>query len=139
MHFELITLTGVKYRGDIAEVSLKTAAGQIAVRPGHEPLTTIAAAGPVALHAKNGKISYFAAFGGLLEVTDKQVRLLADEAEPGEDLIESEVKAALERAEAMKAKAKTVHDVRKSRELAGRHAVRLEVAKLHRHHRHSQR
>lgn len=135
MPFELITLTGVKYRGEIAEVSLRTAGGQIAVRPGHEPLTTIAVAGPVGLHDENGKITYFAAFGGLLEVTGDLVRLLADEAEAGKDLIESEVKAALERAEAMKAKAKTVHEVRKSRELAGRHAVRLEVAKLHRHNR----
>ncbi len=132
MDFELLTLTGVKYRGVVAEVSLKTAAGQIAVRPGHEPLTTIAVPGPVALHFDDGKIQYFAAFGGLLEVTDELVRLLADEAEPGEDMIESEVKAALERAETMKAKAKSVYDVRKSRELAGRHAVRLEVAKLHR-------
>jgi ATP synthase F1 epsilon subunit len=134
MHFELLTLTGVKYRGDIAEVSLKTAAGQIAVRPGHEPLTTIAVPGPVALYAEDGKVAYFAAFGGLLEVAGDQVRLLADEAEPGEDLIESEVRAALERAEAMKMKANTAHEISKSRELAGRHAVRLEVAKLYRGH-----
>jgi F-type H+-transporting ATPase subunit epsilon len=134
MRFELLTLTGVKFRGEVAEVSLKTAAGQIAVLPGHEPLTTVAVAGPVALRDLMGKLTYFAAFGGLLEVTSDLVRLLADEAEPGEDLIESEVKAALERAEAMKIKAKTVYDVRKSRELAGRHAVRLEVARLQRRH-----
>lgn len=136
MQFELLTLTGVKYRGEVAEVSLKTAAGQIAVRPGHEPLTTVAVAGPVALHETNGKIAYFAAFGGLFEVTGNLVRLLADEADSGEDLVVSEVQAALSLAEAMKARAKTGHEIRKSRELAGRHAVRLEVAKLHRRHHH---
>lgn len=133
MQFELLTLTGVMFRGDVAALSLNTADGQISVRPGHEPLTSIAVPGPVALQDEGGKISYFAAFGGLLEVTADLVRLLADEAEAGEDLNEAEIKAALERAEVMKTKAKTVHDVRKARELAGRHAVRLEVARLHRH------
>ncbi len=132
MKFELLTLTGVKFRGDVAALSLNTADGQISVRPGHEPLTSIAVAGPVALRDKDGKISYFAAFGGLLEITADLVRLLADEAEAGEDLNEAEINAALERAEAMKAKAETGHDVRKARELAGRHSVRLEVARLHR-------
>ena len=135
MKFELLTLTGVKYRGEVAEVSLNTKAGQVSIRPGHEALTSIASPGPVSLVLQDGKRKYFAAFGGLLEVTNDQVRLLADEAEPGDELIESEVSAALERAEAMRAKAQTTHEVHKSRELAGRHAVRLEVARLHRRHR----
>ena len=135
MKFELLTLTGVKYRGDVAEVALRTASGQISVLPGHEPLTSIAVAGPVTVRPTTGATQYFAAFGGLLEVTENQVRLLADEAEPASEMIEAEVEAALVRAREMSERAQARHEVHQARELAGRHAVRLEVARMHRRHR----
>src|ERR1700756_3064746 len=102
MLFELLTLTGVRYRGEVAEVSLRTASGQIGVLPHHEPMTAVTVAGPVIIRPKTGRAELFATFGGLLEVNTDRVRLLADEAEHADDLIQSEIEAALKRAEELK-------------------------------------
>ncbi|HSX02271.1 MAG TPA: ATP synthase F1 subunit epsilon [Candidatus Saccharimonadia bacterium] len=135
MQFELLTLTGAKYHGEIAEVSLRTAAGQIGVLPHHEPLTSIVLAGPVIIRPRHGQAELFAIFGGLLEVNPDRVRLLADEAEHADELIESEIQAALTKARDLKAKAKDKHALQRAEELIDRQEVRLGVARLKRHHR----
>ncbi len=135
MRFELLTLTGSKYDGEVAEVSLATASGQIGILPHHEPLTAVAVAGPVVVRPRSGRAELFATFGGLLEVNADGVRLLADEAEHADDLIESEIQAALKKAEELKAKAKDKHALHRAEELIDRHEVRLEVARMKRRHR----
>ncbi len=135
MRFELLTLTGAKYRGEVAEVSLRTADGQIGVLPHHEPLTAVTVPGPVIIRPKSGRAELFATFGGLLEVTADGVRLLADEAEHADDLIASEIEAALKKAEELKAKAKDKHALHRAEELIDRHEVRLEVTRLKHRHR----
>jgi F-type H+-transporting ATPase subunit epsilon len=138
VQFELLTLTGSKYRGEVAEVSLATASGQIGILPHHEPLTAMTVPGPVIIRPKSGRAELFATFGGLLEVTPDGVRLLADEAEHADDLIESEIQAALKMAEELKAKANDKHALHRAEELIDRHEVRLGVARMkHRHRSHS--
>ncbi len=137
MHFELLTLTGARFQGQIAEVSLRTATGEIGVLPHHEPLTTLVAAGPVTVRPMNGgQPELFAVFGGLLEINaDNTARLLADEAEHADDLVESEIQTAIAMARELKAKAKDKHALQRAEELIDRHEVRLEVAHLKRRHR----
>jgi len=135
MRFELLTLTGVKYRGEVAEVSLATASGQIGILPHHEPLTAITVPGPVVIRPKSGRAELFAIFGGLLEVNPDGVRLLADEAEHADDLVESEIEAALAKAKELKAKAKDKHALQRAEELIDRSTVRLGVARLKHRHR----
>jgi F-type H+-transporting ATPase subunit epsilon len=135
MKFELLTLTGTKFDGEANEVVLNTSVGQIGVLPHHEPLTAIAVAGPVEVKDRSGHNSLFAIFGGVLEVTKDYVRLLADEAEHEDELIESEIQAALEEAEKLKANAKTQHQLIAADRMIDRSNVRLGVAKLKRRHR----
>lgn len=135
MQFELLTLTGAKYRGEVAEVSLRTAAGQIGILPHHEPLTAVVAPGPVVVRPKHGQAELFATFGGLLEVNPGGVRLLADEVEHADDLIHEEIEAALKKAEELKAKAKDKHALHRAEELIDRHEVRLEVSHMKRRRR----
>lgn len=139
MNFELITLTGTKWSGEANEVTLKTANGQLGILPHHEPLTAIAAAGPVEIHPKGGKPELFASFGGLLEVTADTTRLLADEAEHADELIQEEITAALTKAEQLKANARSKHELHRAQQLIDRHAVRLEVVHLRRHSRSGRR
>lgn len=134
MHFELLTLTGVKYTGDVAEVSLTTVDGEIGILPHHENLTAIAVPGPVTVRAK-GKSQVFATFGGLLEVRPDGVRLLADEAESADELVVAEVEAALKRAEALKAAAKDKTELSRAQELVDRQQVRLGVVRVRHHQR----
>lgn len=136
MDFELLTLNGVKYHGKVAEVALRTASGQIAILPNHEPITAITLPGPVAVRVgEDDKEDLFATFGGLLEVTPVRVRLLADEAEHADELIRDEIEQALDKAERLKTEAKNKHELHRAQEMIDRHGVRLEVVRLRRHHR----
>jgi F-type H+-transporting ATPase subunit epsilon len=139
MNLELVTLLGKKVDQDVYEVMIPTAAGEIAVFPGHEPLVTIAVPGAIAVRYKkddaDSQLDYFAISGGVVEVSQKQVRVLVDEADHGEDIVEAESKAALDRAIAMRDNAKDQVELEKAHQLVDRHAVRLKVADLHRRHR----
>ena len=139
MKFQLVTLTGTKVDQDVYEVILPTAAGEIAVFPGHEPLVGIAMPGAIAVRYAKGdadnKLEYFAVSGGVIEVTPENIKVLVDEADSGDDIVESETKAALERALKMRDNAKDQVELEKAHQLVDRHAVRLKVADLHRRHR----
>ena len=138
MKLELITLLGTKVDRDVYEVILPTADGEIAVFPGHEPLVSIAIPGAIAVRYNktdaDKDLDYFAISGGVIEIDQQHVRVLVDEAESGSDIIESESKAALERAIAMRDNAKNQVELEQAHQLVDRHAVRLKVAELRRRH-----
>lgn len=138
MQFELLTLSGTKYSGEVAEVALKTAGGSVAILPNHEPFTAIVVAGPVAVRPSGKNEELFATFGGIIEVMHNRVRLLADEAEHADELIEAEIVEALARAEAEKEGVKDKHELHRAQQLIDRHAVRLEVARIRRHRTNNQ-
>lgn len=139
MNFQLVTLLGAKVDKDVYEVILPTAAGEIAVFPGHEPLVSLVVPGAIAVRYNKGdsdeKLEYFATTGGVLEVAPEYVKVLVDEADSGDEIVESETKAALERALKMKDSAKNQIELEKASQLVDRHAVRLKVADLRRRHR----
>ena len=141
MKLELITLLGVKVDREAYEVMIPTADGEIGVFPGHEPLVTIAVPGAIAVRYNkadpDSKLDYFAISGGAVEITQSGIRVLVDEADHGDDIIESESKAALDRAIAMRDNAKDQLELEKAHQLVDRHAVRLKVADLRRRHHRS--
>lgn len=130
---------GVQVDQEAYEVQLPTAAGPIAVFPGHEPLVSIAVPGAIAVRYKKGDpdshLDYFAIGGGVIEITQQTVRVLVDEADRGDDIIEAESKAALEKAMKLRDSAKDQVELEKAHQLVDRHAVRLKVADLRRRHR----
>lgn len=139
MNLELVTLLGKKVDQDVYEVMVPTAAGEIAIFPGHEPLVGVAVPGAIAVRHKKGdsddQLEYFAISGGVIEVSQTHVRILVDEAESGDDIIEAESQAALERAIAMRDSAKSQVELEKAHQLVDRHTIRLKVADLRRRHR----
>ena len=139
MKLELVTLSGVKVDKDVYEVILPTADGEIAVFPGHEALVGMAVTGVISVRYNksdsNDKLDYFAISGGVIEVSQTKVRVLVDEADSGEDISESESKAALERALKLRESAKDQVELEKASQLVDRHQVRLKVAGLRRRHR----
>jgi F-type H+-transporting ATPase subunit epsilon len=142
MKLELVTLTGVKLSTEIYEVILPTQTGEISVFPGHENLVTLAQPGVIAVRGKasdpNDTMEYFAASGGIIEIAGDTVRVLVDEADHGDDIIESEVRAALERAEKLRDAAGSQVELEKAQGLIDRHATRLKVAELRRRKSRSQ-
>lgn len=139
MNLELITLTGKQLDQPVYEVVLPTVEGEIGVFPGHEPLIAVAVPGAISVRYNkadhDNKLDYFAISGGVIEITGDSVRVLVDEADHGEDIIEAESKAALERAIALRDSAKDQVELEKAHQLVDRHAVRLKVAGLRRRHR----
>jgi F-type H+-transporting ATPase subunit epsilon len=139
MRLQLVTLTGVQKDEDVYEVQLSTAAGPIGVFPGHESLVSVAVPGAIAVRNQKGdpdsKLDYFAVSGGVIEITPDTVKVLVDEADRGDDIVEAESKAALEKALAMKKNAKNTVELEKATALVDRHQVRLNVAGLRRRHR----
>jgi F-type H+-transporting ATPase subunit epsilon len=139
MHLQLITLAGVRVDQDIYEITAPTAAGPISVFPGHESLVSVAIPGALAVRYKKGDpdtaLEYFAISGGVIEVNQTAVRILVDEADHGEDIVEAESQAALERALKLKSEAKNQVDIDHAKQLIDRHTVRLHVAGLRRHRR----
>lgn len=139
MDLQLITLTGTKIDESVYEVQLPTLAGPIGVFPGHEPLVSVAVPGAITVRFKKGdpdsKLEYFAVSGGVIEVTPTKVRVLVDEAAAGDDIIEVESRAALEKALTLQKTARTAVELEKASALVDRHQVRLNVASLRRRHR----
>lgn len=139
MNFQLVTLLGTKVDQDVYEVVLPTAAGEIAVFPGHEPLVSVAVPGAIAVRYEKGdpdsKLDYFAVSGGVIEVNPQGLKVLVDEADSGDEIVEAETKAALDRAIKMRDSAKDQVELEKASQLVDRHAVRLKVADLRRRHR----
>lgn len=140
MNLELVTLLGKKVDQEVYEVMVPTGEGEIAIFPGHEPLVSIAVPGAIAVRYKkddpDSKLDFFAISGGVIEVSQQKVRILVDEADSGEDIIEAESKAALDRAIKLRDTAKDQVELEKAHQLVDRHMVRLKVADLRRRHRH---
>lgn len=134
MHVKLVTLSGIKFDDDALEVRFKTPQGAMVVLPHHEPITAQTSPGPVTIIDKDRGDEVFASYGGLIEVTANDVRILLDEADYAADLIESEVQDALKAAHALKAKAKDQKELDEAQRIIDRQSVRLEVARI-RHRR----
>ncbi|HVI69529.1 MAG TPA: ATP synthase F1 subunit epsilon [Magnetospirillaceae bacterium] len=136
MKLEFVTLAGAKLQQDVYEVILPTADGNIAVFPQHMPLVTTLVAGVITVRHKKGDADdareVFASNGGVAEITGKSVRILVDEADRAEDIVEHEAKEALAAAHTLKAEAKDEIELERAEALIDRQAVRLKVAELRR-------
>ena len=105
MKLELITLDGLKVNGDVYEVLIPTPDGTIAVMPGHERLVTLAVNGVVSIRHKKTDLDeamdHFATFGGIVEVSPTNLRILVDEADTADEIVAEEAEKALARAQEM--------------------------------------
>lgn len=137
MNLKLVTLGGVKLDEVVYSVTIPTIDGEISVLPSHEPLVTVARDGVITVRRtkETQEEEFFAISGGVVEIDQTGVRILVDEADHGDDIIEAETQAALERAIAARDNAGDQIEREKAKQLIDRHLVRLKVADLQRHKR----
>ena len=140
MNFELVTLDGVKFKADAYSAVLPTAAGQITVLPGHEPLLTQLVPGVIVIRRSKGDaehlLEHYATYGGVAEISKNGVRILVDEATHGDEINVAEAQKAHDEAQRLLKDAKNQVELDRAQTLMSRQAVRLEVAELrHRHNR----
>ena len=98
LHFEITSPERLVLKGEIDQVSIPTALGEITVLPGHVPL--VAELVPGELRVKgNGEQHFYAVAGGFVEVQPgNRVVVLADAAERDDELDIKAIEAAEERA-----------------------------------------
>ncbi len=139
IHFQLVSLGGVKLDTEAYEVLLPTLDGIIGVMPGHMPLISAATHGVVSVRRnasdKNDMMDVFAIGGGVIEVADDTLRVLVDEADNADEINEAEAQKAYDLAQKMKAEAKDEVSLERAQTLIDRSAVRLQVAGLKRRRR----
>lgn len=139
IHFQLVSLSGLKFDEDVYEVVLPTLDGQIGVLDHHMPLVSVATTGAISVRRKSNDpddfMEHFAVSGGVIEVANNVLTVLVDEADHAEEIEEAEAQKAFELAQKMKAEAKDQVSLEHAQSLIDRHAVRLQVAGLKRRHR----
>jgi F-type H+-transporting ATPase subunit epsilon len=137
IHFTLVSLTGTKFDDDVYEVTLPTLDGEIGVLGHHMPLVSAVTNGVIAVRRTardtNSQREVYATNGGVIEVSDNVLRVLADEADHADDINEADAKAAYDKAQQMKAEANDEVSLEQAQAMIDRHAVRLQVAGLKRH------
>jgi len=138
IHFTLVALSGTKFDGDAYEITLPTLDGEIGVLQDHMPLVSVATTGVIAVRRdpkdNDTAREFFAISGGVIEISDNKLHVLVDEADNASEINEAEAEAAMERAKKMKAEAKDEVSLEHAQAMVDRHAVRLQVAGLKRHH-----
>lgn len=139
LRFQLVSLSGVKFDEEVAGVTLPTLDGEIGVLPYHMPLITVASHGSVAVRHKpqdpDSAQEFFAVSGGVIEVKDDVLRVLADEVDHADDINEAEVQAAIALAKKLKEEASDQRGLEQAQQMIDRHTVRLHVAGLKRRSR----
>lgn len=86
------------FEGECKEVQLPTSSGLIGVLENHSPIVTILELGQIIVHMADGKKS-IAINGGIAQVNENSVLVLANNAELSDDIIKDEIEKALENAE----------------------------------------
>ena len=136
IHFELVSLDGIKFSEDVYEIILPTMDGEIGVMPGHMPLVSVAKPGVILVRRsaadRDDSRDVFAISGGAIEVSGDTLRVLVDEADNSDEISEEEAQEAFERAKKLKSEAKDQVSLSQAQNLMDRSAVRLQVAGLKR-------
>lgn len=137
--FQIVTLSGIKFDEEVYEIQLPTPDGRIGIFPHHMPLVSLAVPGLIAVRRNErdpvDRMDYFATDGGVIEILDNTVKILADEAVHAEDVHVESAKKALQAAEEAYKNAKDKVSLDKAQAMIDRHAVRLNVAKYKRRNR----
>src|SRR5690606_29668108 len=111
MHLQLVTLRGKKLDQEVYEVTIPTETGPIAVYPSHQAHVTLAVPGALAIRRNQDdtdeQLEYLAITGGVVKIADDTIRILVDEADHSDEILEDESKAALELAKEMQKNAKS--------------------------------
>src|SRR5215469_4334543 len=94
-HFDLVSPEKLLFAGDVAQVDLPGAEGDLGVLAGHAPLVTALRPGIIVIHREAGDLR-IVVIGGFAEVGPSTLTVLADSAMPVEEfdraMLASEIK-----------------------------------------------
>jgi F-type H+-transporting ATPase subunit epsilon len=97
---EVLTPEGPVFKGELFQLSTRTAVGEVGIRARHAPLLARLVPAELRLHASDGgEVERYAQGEGWLEVFANRARVLIAEAIPPDDLDAGELRDRLEEAE----------------------------------------
>ncbi len=99
IELDIVSAEASIFNGKVTFVSVTGAVGELGIQPGHSPLLTSLKPGQIRATLVDGTVEVFYMSGGMLEVQPNMVSILADTAVRAEDLDETAVIAAKQRAE----------------------------------------
>jgi F-type H+-transporting ATPase subunit epsilon len=127
LHLQIITPDKQLVREDADQVQVPGKSGYLGILPGHAPLITELMIGEIS-YSHAGETHYFAVSWGFAEVLPDKVTILADTAEPAEDIDVKRAQEAKARAEEALRRAAADLDFDATLFALRRAEVRLEVA-----------
>ena len=131
MKLEIITAEQVVYSDDVEALVAPGTEGELGILPHHAALMTMLQPGELMVR-KDGDETFMAVTGGVLEVMENRVSILADAAERSEDIDEERAQAAVRSAEERIAMRSADVDLEQAIAQLRRATVRLAVARRRR-------
>jgi F-type H+-transporting ATPase subunit epsilon len=125
---EIVTPKRVVFSGEVTSFSAPGVVGGFQVLKNHAPLLSSIAVGEVKLIDISGIESHYATSGGVVEVHDNKVIMLAETAERSDEIDVIRAQAARDRARKLLAEKKTEVDFDRARIALFRALNRLKVA-----------
>jgi F-type H+-transporting ATPase subunit epsilon len=96
-HVEMVAVDREVWSGDAEAVNARTLEGEIGILANHAPLLAVLAEGyAVRIVAEGGEEMSFAAHGGFLQVSNNEVQVLVERAEPADEIDVERARRALE-------------------------------------------
>ena len=128
LEVEIVTPERILFQAQVDELNVPGELGYLGILPGHTAFLTTLGQGE--LMVRQGADQFFlAVFWGYMEVNDDKVTILAEIAEPGEEIDRPRAEAARDRAEDRLRRTQEVEvDFERARAALMRSMIRLQVA-----------
>lgn len=134
--FKLVTLEGIKNEAEVHEAIIPTPNGQIAVFQHHAPLVSLVDRGIIKVRVKANDpddfMEVYATHGGVVEISDDEVKVLVDEADAPDEINEKQAQEALDHAKRLLSEAKDQVSLDHAKSMLDRSSVQLKVATMKR-------
>lgn len=79
MHLEIITTEKLLFAGEIKIIKLPGISGSFEIMTNHAPIISTLTQGKIKVKEPNDVVSYFEIKGGLVEVSNNEVKVLVEE------------------------------------------------------------
>jgi F-type H+-transporting ATPase subunit epsilon len=127
IHLQVVTPRKIVFEGEVEKLTAPGVMGPFQVLFNHAPIVAALTSGLLHLTTLDGKTEYFALSGGILELHENKVSVLADAVEGKGEIDVDRARRSLERAqERLKDRRNT--DVNRAEASMARATVRLKIA-----------
>ncbi len=99
MDIKIISQTAEIFEGTCKKVTVPTLMGEITILPHHTNIITVLDIGLLVIELEDGSRKEILVNGGILEMVNNRINILANEADLREDLVEKEILNAIDAAQ----------------------------------------